>query len=307
MHRRIYLLVPLAVVCLFLLFVGGPDFDAPRTLRYGWDLGHLLVFALWAYLYALWRAERSFERLVVEVALLALVLGGLSELVQAGIGRQAAWSDLGRDLAGGLLGLALAPLRPGLLKTWLIRLFRVGVCGAVLLSLIPFLQVAVDDLIAWRQFPLLSGFETPFEASRWSGSVRREVERLVSFSGQAGLRLNLDTQRYAGIGLRSFPRDWQDFRHLSLQVYNPDPKPLQLYFRIHDHDHRASGNAYTDRFNTRFLLRQGWNNLQVKLAEVAAAPRGRQLDLSRVAGLNLYVDKLDRSRIIYLDEVRLLP
>jgi hypothetical protein len=307
MPRRFYLFLPLALVSALLLFVGGPDYDSLRSFRYGWGVGHLLGFALWSYLYALWRCDRSFERLLLEIVVLSLLIGGLSEIIQSGIGRQASWQDLGSDLVGGLCGVALAPQRAGYLQYWAVKLFRVMVVVLALWSLLPFGRVILDDLIAWRQFPLLSGFETPFEVSRWSGSAARSIERDISFTGRASLKVRLSTHRYSGIGLRDFPQNWTGYRAVGLQVYNPAAEPLTLHFRIHDRFHRQHDNAYSDRFNTSFQLHAGWNQLRVTLADVVAAPKGRPMDLRQVAGLGVFVGKLERPRTIYLDEVKLFP
>ena len=103
--NRTYILVPLALLSAVLLFVGGPDSDSLRSFRYVWGAGHLFCFALWAYLYVIWRSDQSFKRQLLEVVILAFLLGGLTELIQSGIGREATWQDLGNDLIGGLLGV----------------------------------------------------------------------------------------------------------------------------------------------------------------------------------------------------------
>lgn len=306
-RRRDYALIPVALICLLLLFVGGPGPDSLRSWRFIWGLGHLIGFAVWACLYAAWRKPVGFRRLLLEVLILTLLVGGLTEILQAGIGRQATWQDLGNDLVGSLLGLTLiSPARRELPRRRRIQL-QVPLLLVTFWVLWPVLLVVWDDLVAWHQFPLLSGFETALEESRWSGSAARQVSGKVAFAGQKALRVTLSTQRYSGIGLKDFPADWSLYRAIQVQVYNPESEPLTLHFRIHDQRHREFDNVYSDRFNTSFKLHRGWNLLRVALADVAAAPRQRDLDLSRVAGLVLFVGKLERPRIIYLDDVRLLP
>jgi hypothetical protein len=55
---------------------------------------------------------------------------------------------------------------------------------------------------AWRQFPVLSHFETRLEARRWSsGEVTAEIAR----RGESSFRVSLGTEKYAGTALkRSF-------------------------------------------------------------------------------------------------------
>ncbi len=297
----------LALLCLLLLFLGGPGYDAPRSYRIGWDLGHLFCFGLWSYLYLRWRPCQGFFRQLAAVVLLALVVGGATELLQLWVGREASWEDLAKDLLGCLVAVVFtAPSRFELLH-WQRLFCQAVVAGWLLWSVLPFGRVVADELIAAQQFPLLSGFETPFEASRWSGNSGRKIERSTVFSGTAALRLRLNTDRYSGAYQYYSLGDWSNYQFLQLQAYNPDPEPLQIHLRIHDQDHRKHQNAYRDRFSARFNLQQGWNRLEVPLDKVVNAPKGRQMDLRRVAGLGLFVAKLAQPRTIYIDEVRLLP
>lgn len=303
-RRRFVLLAPFALICLVLLFVGGPGYDSLRSYRYIWGAGHLFTFALWTYLYSLSRNRLSFQRLFLDVMVLTVVIGGGTELVQAGIGREGTWPDLGCDLVGSLFGLFFCVEGRRNLRPVLLKAFQIPVVALIVWTLYPTARVIVDDLVARKQFPLLSGFETALEASRWSGSASRTVSREFASSGQASLKIRLSTQRYSGLGLKDFPRDWSGYGAVSLRVYNPDPEPLQLHFRIHDHLH---DNSYRDRFNRSFTLESGWNQLTVMLDKVAEAPKDRRLDLSRIAGMHIFVGKLERPRTIYLDDVRLVP
>ena len=305
--KQIYILWFLALVAAALLFIGGPDSDSLRSFRYIWGVGHLFCFALWAYLYVDWRSDQPFMRQLFEVAILTFIIGGLVELIQGGIGREATWQDLGNDLVGGLLGVVFFAQSRKAVSAWQLKLLQVPVVFMALWSLLPVGKVIVDDIVARQQFPLLSGFETSLESSRWSGSAKRKVHHDIYFSGRSSLQIKLTTQMYSGIGLKDFPADWSGYRAVGLQVFNPDQQPLQLHFRIHDQDHRKHKNAYGDRYNASFELKPGWNLLQVSLDKVAHAPKKRLLDLTRIAGMGVFVGKLEQPRILYLDDVRLIP
>lgn len=304
---QLFVLLPIALLCTIFLFVGGPDYDSFRSFRSVWGSGHLLCFALWTYLYSVWRNDSSFKEVFFTSILLTFIIGGMTEIIQAGIGREASWQDLGNDVIGCCIGLMfLTPARTTLPAIRL-KILQLPVVILTLWSLFPVGKVLVDDLIVRQQFPILSNFETALEVTRWSGSAQRKIDHKIHFSGKSSLRLELTTQRYSGVGLKDFPPDWSDYRAVSLQVFNPDSEPLDLHFRIHDQQHRLYKNAYSDRYNTTFNIHPGWNHLQVSLADVAQAPKNRQLDLSHVAGLGVFVGKLDKPRTIYLDEVKLLP
>lgn len=304
--KNIFLL-GVALLCFVLLFVGGPGPYSSRAFSYGWGLGHLFSFALWGYLFLQWRNPRPVWRMFVEFLFLALLLGGATELLQAGFGREASWQDLGADLLGALLCAVFAPELKRQLPLRGVVLLRLLVLVPVVWIVVPFARVVVDDLVAGQQFPLLSGFETPFEVSRWGGPCRRQVDSAQVYSGKASLRVDLDTRRYAGIALKHFPADWSGYRQLRLHIYNPQSEPFPFYFRIHDQAHSASGNRYSDRFNTSFKIAPGWTRLEIDLEQVAEAPKGRRLDLTKVAGVNLFVAKLDEPFSFYLDEILLVP
>ncbi len=296
-----YLILLVAFVTIF-LFIGGPDNYSIRTFRTAWGLGHFVCFALWAYLYSLFRPHLTFKRYVFEVLLLTTVFGGLSELIQPYVGRTALWSDLWQDMVGAMLGAVFFAAHRKQLATIKLRLLQIPVVLILLFYLLPLGQVMVDDVIAWRQFPLLSGFETPLEQSRWGRGLEPVVVNDPVFAGKGALRVELATTKYSGIGLKHFPRDWSGYAAISMQVYNASPEPLDLRIRIHDVHHT---HDYEDRFNTTFLLEPGWNHLRINLAEVAAGPKQRQLDLTRVGGLGLFVVEQEERRVIVIDEVRL--
>jgi hypothetical protein len=302
--QQLYILLPIAALCAVFLFVGGPGYDSLRSYRYLWGAGHLVCFALWVYLYVAVRGNISHQQVIVESLLLVFLVGGLTELIQSSVGREATWQDLGSDLVGGLIGLFFFSAVKKNLSRLALKLIQLLILALVFWYLFPSAKVIVDDFVSWNQFPLLSGFETPLEATRWSGSAKRKINHQVYFTGQASLQVRLNTQRYSGIGLKDFPRDWEGYSAVSLQVFNPDSESLELHLRIHDHAHN---NIYSDRYNTSFDIRPGWNQLRVSLADVFEAPKAREFDLAHVAGLGVFVGKLKRPRTIYLDEVRLVP
>ncbi len=292
----------LSVICGVFLFVGGPGQESLRTLRATWNIGHVVCFALWGLGYLRWRGV-SWWRSTVEILLLALCVGAATELIQSRIGRDASFDDLWHDVIGGLLGLLLylgwrqetGPRGQ--------RFSRILAIGLILWFLAPVAKVGLDDLIAWQQFPLLSGFETPLEASRWSGSAFRKLNDQHVFEGASSLQVRFGTQRYSGIALRDFPRNWQGYSALELKVFSQEDSEFMVYLRVHDLQHN---NDYTDRYNTSFKIRPGWNDLTVPLVDVERAPRNRSMDMTRVAGLVLFVGKLTVPRTVYIDDVSLI-
>lgn len=301
-----FLLLPPALICALLLFVGGPGPDSLRSVRHAWVSGHLVCFALWGYLYLSWRGNLPIRRLLVEVVLLSFLVGGMTELLQSQVGREPSWRDVFNDVLGGLLAvLFFAPGRHQLVAP-LRHAAQFVLLLVVAWSLIPFSRALTDDIISRHQFPLLSGFETPFEQTRWGGKSRRYIDQQVVYRGQKSLRVELVAGWYPGVFLNFFPADWRDYAAFQMHVHHPLPEPLELHLRIHDQHHRDFDNLHRDRFNLTLLLEPGWNRIRVLLADVASAPRGRELDLRRVAGVGLFAVSLESPQVITIDEVRLL-
>lgn len=99
-----------------------------------------------------------------------------------------------------------------------------------------------------------------------------------------------------------FPGNWQGFKRLFISVYSPDDEKLDLVCRVHDSEHT---NQYADRFNRRFVLEKGWNDLIIPLADIQRAPVTRLLNMDKIESLGLFVVKQKKERIIYIDNVYL--
>jgi hypothetical protein len=138
----------------------------------------------------------------------------------------------------------------------------------VLVKLWPVARSLLDEAIARHQFPLLSGFETPFEIDRWTGSARLSVETMASISQGRLLKLSLTTAKYSGATLNYFDGDWTSVHTLIISLYNPGANSLQITCRIHDLQHTDGNEEYADRFNRSFQLMQGWNHIEIDLNDV---------------------------------------
>ncbi len=291
-----------------LLFWGGPGYYSSRSFRHFWDLGHLLYFALLTGLLLRWSpvARLSLVRQWIIILLITLLLGASIELLQIGTTRSPDIWDVLRDLIGSLLALVFGSSGPKLQPAnWRFSL-RFFVLALALAQLWPLANSLTDEAIARHQFPLLSGFETPFEIDRWSGNTGLSVETVPSISAGKLLKLSFTTKQYSGVSLNYFDGDWTSARALKIIVYNPDANPLRITCRIHDLRHADGNEEFEDRFNRSYVLRQGWNHIEIDLNEVQQSPATRDMDMSRIRGLGIFVVSLPAPRTLYLDNVRLV-
>ena len=291
----------------FLLFIGGPDYYSSRSLKNLWDMGHIFYFALLSFLMTRWSYVSRMSLLLQWVTILAATfLFGVSiELMQYGATRTPSIGDLLRDLTGSLLVLAFG-LPGAKLNPLNRRLFlQASVLILTLVMIWPLARSLIDEAISWYQFPLLSGFETPFEIHRWKGGDRLSVESKTSISNGKVLKLPLTTDKYSGASLMYFNGDWRSYSTLKMSIYNPDTSLLQIVCRIHDFQHSDGNEEYEDRYNQRFQLQPGWNYIDIDLNEVELRPAHRRMDMSRVQQVGIFVVSLPSPRVIYLDDVQL--
>lgn len=305
MRRLLYLAAALLFI---LLFLGGPERIPFRSFRELWNLGHVVAFALWSAILlqfppvTVW----PWRRQSAVVLSFAFAFGLLSEGLQVWFARSPDVADLARDFLGAGTALALfAPSRSAMGR------FQVGIMRAIVLLLlivaaIPLAAAGTDDLQSWSRFPVLSDFESPLETGRWEEG-RGELSRAPGkgSKGEGSLRIDLRPGNYSGASLKYFPRDWRGYRRLRLDLFNPGPAPLDLHIRIHDRHHRGRGGTYRDRFNAVRSVHPGWNDIEVDLAQVERAPRGRAMDMGGIESVGLFATDLRQRRTIYVDHVRL--
>jgi VanZ family protein len=279
-----------------LLFVGSQPANAPSWLREVWDLGHVALFAglAWALLQR-WRMPlRHLPRLLAG----ALLLGFAVELIQRYIGRDFSLHDVLLDMVGALFGAVLA-LRSRLTarQHWLLAPLLLA---ALLAAAAPLGLVVWSSVQVQRQFPALATFASSLELRRFQlyGGTTGEIR-------DGALRLRFGTAEWSGFQMSEPPPDWRGYRELVIELDNPEPRPLTLNCRIDDALHAANGLAFHDRFNRRFELAPGAQQLRIPLVEVAQAPRDRAMAMDRIAALYCFVHRQPEPRTLLLRALRL--
>lgn len=304
-----HLKIAVAALLAVLLFVGGPGYLSPRSFTRVWNLGHIVLFFLLTdlCLQTRFHLNRTRSAWVFWGALAAtLALGTLVELFQSRIGRLPAAGDVARDLLGTLLALAFRrrPAAGGIL--WPRRFLQIAAGLMLVAACVPLATALLDEYRAAAAFPQLGSFETTTELGRWEGSAARTPSGEVFRDGRRSLKISLTSAKYSGVALKYFPRDWRGHDALEFSVFNPGRAPLRLTCRVHDRTHSVTGQHYSDRFNRRFTIAPGWNDIAIPLEDIRRAPLTRSMDLSRIDGLGLFSVRLPAPATVYLDRVRLV-
>ena len=304
---RIWIYVVFLAIGSVLLFLGGPDYYSSRSFKHFWDIGHNVYFSLLTGLLSQWRlvSRMSLAWQWTIILGITILLGVSIELMQHGTTRTPDTGDVLRDLTGSLLVLVYGSLGSKLQPDSRRFSLQFSVLVLSLVQLWPVTKSLIDEAIARHQFPLLSGFETPFEIDRWAGSAGLTVETIASISHDKLLKLSLTTDQYSGAILNYFDGNWALARTLKISLYNPDAEPLQIIFRIDDLQHADGDQEYEDRFNRGFLLMHGWSHLEIDLDEVKESPVSRSMDMGRIRGLGLFVMSLPIPRNLYVDNIQL--
>lgn len=291
-----------------LFFLGGPDYNSARSFSAFWNLGHIIYFSLLSYAFSKWPwlVRHTLIRQWLFVLSVTLITGIVIEVLQYHIpGRTADPIDVIRDLTGSFLFLSFSSAYSGSLAKLKIILRTVAVI-LLLVQLRPLTISLIDEGLAWQQFPLLSGFETPFELNRWHATAKMTIKHIPSIADGHVMEIALSTAHYSGVELRYFPGDWRKYKTLELSIYNPQTQPLSITCRIHDLQHTLGEQRYSDRYNHQFVLSTGWNKIKINLNDVALAPQHRKMDLGQIRNLGIFVTSLPQPRIIFLDNVKLL-
>lgn len=289
----------LGLVCVLLLaVVFAPLPGSTVGIRALHDFAHAPIFGCIALLLLV--ALRAFPRLdrlpwqrhYSLACIGASVLGGLTELAQIPVGRDSSWLDVRSDVMGAAAFLALFSLFDRRVRRASIRV--AGVIIGVALLVLHSLPVIIAWLAYARRadaYPVLADYTRA--ADLYFVEQQRSAAQLVSMPAEwarspdeSALQVSFGAGPWPGLNFFEPAPDWRGHVTLVLDITNPTDEVLHLVFRVHDARHNY---AMADRFNralnvaprTRMALR-------MPLAEIAAAPRARTLDLRNVAGVILF-------------------
>jgi len=291
------------VATFFLLSVDTVDTQT-RSMKEFWDLGHIAYFFLLVYLAGYLPALRNLSTGKLSLGLIAfsLVFGGLIELSQYATERTPDILDLVRDLTGALLALVFLGRYNRWLKQGQLISLKIVVAVLLVAQTVPSAKAVVDEIIAYRQFPVLVNNDTPFELDRWSGNSDIEIVRMDSTNL---LKLQLTPgKQYPGTNLVYFPGDWNDFETLVVRLFNPSAEPLAITVRVHDRMHETAF-LYRDRFSQGIRVVPGWNDLEIELSEIEKAPVNRDMNMHQISNLGIFTGRLTQNKTLFIDKIHL--
>lgn len=278
------------------------------------DAGHVPAYAFfavvawWAIRSVRWFSDRWTSILAFGVTAL---VGAGTELLQYFGPRNADLGDLGRDLAGASAGLMLVAAATGIpfAARWARGVLAALAFSIGVLALVPVGLVFRDYAARDAAFPMILDFEDPHEfrflelRDAWLAAVPRPEPFAREPDRHAGLVTYLPSGLPA-LMLREVVPDWSAYDRFVFEAVVPDTSGLELLVRIDD---QAHDGRYGDRFDARFGLDPGHNQVSIDLTDIERAPRSRAMDLRRMRSVTFFLDAPRARTRLYLDRVRLEP
>lgn len=304
----VLLFIVAAILAILLFYGNGKGRQELRSLQETWDSGHIFAFWLWSHLLLTrWPAlsRRPFWQQAIICMTVGLAVSFAIEAVQGSIGRTFSYSDIRKNMVGCAMALAIsAPARKELSSATRVG-FQLVVVIAFIVEMLSMGRTIIDDVIAWRQFPVLCSFETPFENERWIGNAEFAIDHNIKRHGNASLKIIPKETRSTRAAFFYLGRNWNGYRVLEFDVYNPLQSQLRFTLGVHDGKYHRDGWNVEDRFFRGYRLAPGWNHMQIPLEEIRTSPRSHPMMMSKIREIVFWAWQNSRSSVIYIDEIKL--
>ena len=237
-----------------------------------------------------------------------LFLGGVAcEVAQKFVHRHPSVGDIIANSLGLFAGLLYCLSRQSMTPAFRVTGLILTMLVIILPSFSPVRELT-ECLRQWQEFPLLASFERPRELTAWiAHGARYQIATDWASHGSRSLLIKSSGAHNPG-ALMVWPiPDWSQYSSLQFTVFNPDQRAVVVGVTISDDVHVRSLWEPSDRFNWSVSL--GPNEvklLSIDLKEVAVAPVSRQMEMTRISNLNIYLQNPPDDATFYVDGVQLL-
>ena len=140
--------------------------------------------------------------------------------------------------------------------------------------------------------------EADLDNLSWSCRTLYALDERHAVSGFS-LRLEMYPADYPGLKSRRMENNWQGYRMLCLEIFNPGPD-LRLACRLDDRDDNPS---YADRVNLPVYLHPGANRVRLDLTALRTSGTKRPLDLSHIYGMYFFLCSPPEKTTLFIDDI----
>jgi hypothetical protein len=295
------------------LVVFAPFPGNTRLFRALHDSAHAPIFGCIALLaLAALRSHRRFgawrpaAQYAAALAIAAL-LGVVTELLQIPAGRDASFFDVRNDVLGAVAFLAaFAAFAGGPARLASKPVLLLTVVATLTAAMFPAIRSAVELARREAQFPVIADFDRRMDryyaAEQWAKFERTPLPSPWGASkGEQALHVAFQSGPWPGVDFYELSSDWSGYSTLLVDLTNPTDSTLELVLRVHD---RLHTRQFDDRFNERYDVPPRTRAvLRVPLAEIRAAPKGRQMGMHEMAGLILFRTQASKAQEMYLSRL----
>lgn len=282
------------------------DTEFWRTLM---DVAHLPFFAVIAVIcHALTSTRGEHYRRCRHAFVAATVLSIAIELLQPFSGRTQSMLDQ-------IYGVAGAAFGAGFLFLWPHRKERRVVVILAAMALVFCAAAAGPAYRKYRvlelrsaQFPLLGGFEHPDEFLLWrpnyysfTGVGKYDWQTNFVTQGTFAMVVDASVGGWPGVEFDAGEQDWSGYDALAFDLYNPSSDFI-LRMRIDDD---GDCSRYGKRFDHELPVLGGWNHIVIPMADIRESPHERELNLTAIRRVVIFISMGDGPRRFFLDNIRL--
>lgn len=269
-----------------------------RPKQAAWDLGHIVFFYSLASIYLYFFSKKiKYYRSVLVFA--SFFIGLSVELIQVKFNRSFSSNDILFDMFGVFLALLFPPPPlQGLRISALIKaLILVSITG---LSLWKLVVVSYDEYLIYQNNFMLSDGKVWANKYRWSSDLQLKS---VKNETASGLMATLTTDRWCGLSLEHFHRNWSEYNTLNAVIFSHSKMPIPVYFQVFDRQHVSNGYKYEDRNVQEIVLAPGKNVLQYDIDALLQTPSGRIMDKQLIWDIAIFSEKLNQPATIVVEEI----
>jgi hypothetical protein len=154
------------------------------------------------------------------------------------------------------------------------------------------------------QFTVLFDFESDSELDQlhWKCHTLMNLSEVHATHGSKCLKLELYPSEYPGLAPMLRNNNWQGYKSLGFDIFNPGGKEVKITIRIDD---REETPEYKDRYNHDFVLEPGLNRINIPFDKLITSGTNRRLDLKKIYSLTIFVVGPSEKTTLYVDYVRL--